>query len=353
MLSVASHHTRVIVGRLVRGTDLLKGLLEVCTQRHIRCGTLTALGAVEFAEVSHYDTRNKKYYPPRKLAGPLEVLSLNGNLTENQGELAPHLHGVLSRETDAGIEVLGGHIVSAQVFALEYTIIALDDVLLRRGPDKDTGLRLWEAAFEAGEEPVPAAPAEVPVPEALAPAAPEPPVREPRRSTRTATLPAPRSAARRTSRPPVEPEPASRVDAAFEEFAAVDPVVAPPVEPALSPPPEATWQDVIAVTREVAPTEPEEHEPPGAPGQPDEGAATISEADALGEEGEVYDLVPGDIVEHPKFGRSVVERVEGDGEYVQVRLRNHNLVRLSLDVIVLELIAHEDGHQVFRAKIDA
>jgi hypothetical protein len=64
------------------------------------------------------------------------------------------------------------------------------------------------------------------------------------------------------------------------------------------------------------------------------------------------EVEPGDIVEHPKFKRCKVERVEGDMEFVQVRLRNGNLVRLSLDIVRLVLVGSEGGHQIFKAIID-
>jgi predicted DNA-binding protein with PD1-like motif len=60
--------------------------------------------------------------------------------------------------------------------------------------------------------------------------------------------------------------------------------------------------------------------------------------------------VPGDLIDHPKFGRLQVERVEGDYEFVSARLRNQRLIRLSLDVLTLTLVGHEDGRQLFRAE---
>jgi uncharacterized protein len=370
MLSVASHHTRIIIGRLTRGSDLLRGLLEVCAQRQVRCASVTALGAVETAEVSHYDVRNKHYHPPRKLAGPLEILSLTGNLTENQGELAPHVHVTLSREGDNGIEVLGGHLVSAQVFACEYTIFALDDVLLRRGPDKDTGLRLWEAGFEAGSDPLPNAFPSTPPPGAeLAVEGGEPVAVSPAgESPTTAAKRAPRlSIAKAAPRQ----APSRRVQRTHEAEegprSPIEEVEAVALEASLdrgekrpSPPPEATWQDVISASGEAQgamdAARIEASRSLGfAASIQSNGADDLTPVgeESLGEDEEVYELAPGDIVEHPKFGRCVVERVEGDGEYVQVRLRSHSLVRLSLDVISLELIAHESGHQIFRAKIES
>ncbi len=53
-------------------------------------------------------------------------------------------------------------------------------------------------------------------------------------------------------------------------------------------------------------------------------------------------------VDHPKFGRCQVERVEGDSEFLSVRLRNQRLIRLSLDVLNLAPAGHSDGHRLFK-----
>jgi predicted DNA-binding protein with PD1-like motif len=60
----------------------------------------------------------------------------------------------------------------------------------------------------------------------------------------------------------------------------------------------------------------------------------------------------GDVIEHPRFGRCVVERIEGDAEFAQVRLRNMRLIRLSLDVLTLVRDGAEpDGARRFRAEV--
>ena len=62
---------------------------------------------------------------------------------------------------------------------------------------------------------------------------------------------------------------------------------------------------------------------------------------------------PGDYIDHPKFGRCQVERIEGDYEFVSARLRNQRLIRLSLDVITLHLVGREGERQLFRAELGA
>jgi len=303
MITVASHQTRTILGRLEKGADLIQGLLEVCRARKVRCGTVSVLGALETVELTHYDTKNKRYRPSRILAGPFEILSVVGNLSERKGEMALHLHITVSREGDNGIDVLGGHVLSGKVFACEFAITALDDVLLRRGSDRSTGLPLWKEGFEADAE--------------------------------SAATPDKTSATKAPA--PSKSEAASAPDGESPE--------------------KTTWDEVAAASAATQPPSAPGESAPSAPPTAAGGAAEPEdEEDDQGDEGEedgdYIDLSPGDIIEHPRFGACKVERIEGDDEFVQVRLRNRNLVRLSLDIVTLSLVGHEDGHQVFKAVID-
>jgi len=90
-------------------------------------------------------------------------------------------------------------------------------------------------------------------------------------------------------------------------------------EPA--PVPATTWQDVIAAKPEPPPVDP-------------------ADVDAR--------LERGDFIDHPKFGRLQVERIEGDHEFVSARLRNQRLIRLSLDVLSLVVVGREGEHRVFK-----
>ena len=71
--------------------------------------------------------------------------------------------------------------------------------------------------------------------------------------------------------------------------------------------------------------------------------ATSAQAGDTGDDLTKDPIRAGDVINHSKFGRCDVERVEGDQEFAQVRLRNGRLVRLSLDVLQLKRDGMEDG----------
>jgi hypothetical protein len=58
---------------------------------------------------------------------------------------------------------------------------------------------------------------------------------------------------------------------------------------------------------------------------------------------------PGDLIDHPKFGRITVERIDGDQEFVSARMRNQRLIRLSLEVLSLQPAGQADGKTLFKA----
>ena len=80
-------------------------------------------------------------------------------------------------------------------------------------------------------------------------------------------------------------------------------------------------------------------------------AAAAEAAAAREEEEEPYRPIRiGDFLEHRKFGRCVVERVDANEEFATVRLRNNRLVRLNIDVLNLRYQGDEDGKQVFASQ---
>ncbi len=175
MISGESRVGRRIVGRLERGDDVVGALLEACRKHGVRCGELRALGSFESVEVAEYDQVRKVWKPGRTFAGGgLEVLNLTGNVSERDGALALHAHVTLMRDRDNGVEMLGGHLNAARVFALEFVIETFDDLLLRRAPEDKTGLVLWREAIPL----VAATPTPTPTP-APTPVEPEPEIRAP------------------------------------------------------------------------------------------------------------------------------------------------------------------------------
>ncbi|HUB07548.1 MAG TPA: DUF296 domain-containing protein [Myxococcales bacterium] len=152
MLVAESRESRTLIIRCDRKDVLHDRILDVCKTQGIRCAAIRGLGAFEEAELVEYDQAKKVYKPSQTFRAAMELLSLQGNVSEKDGQPFLHLHAVVSREREdqaRRIEVLGGHLVRAVVFAAELTLDCYDDLRLHRLPDEPTGLSLW-GRCEAG-----------------------------------------------------------------------------------------------------------------------------------------------------------------------------------------------------------
>ncbi len=114
----------------------------------------------------------------------------------------------------------------------------------------------------------------------------------------------------------------------------------PKPAPTFEAPARTTWSDVVAASaasdRKHEPAAPAVRPAVNLPGE-DEGPA------------EALHVQPGDLIDHPKFGRCAVERVDSDMEFVTARLRNQRLIRLSLEVLTLIPAGQAEGKNLFRA----
>lgn len=297
MLSTESRRGRRIIARLDRGTDLFESIRALCQKHRVRCGELRGIGSLEQAELAAFDQAQRRWKPARTLSGGgLELLHLQGNLSEEDGTLSIHCQATVMRDRDAGVEVLGGHLRRAVVYSVELVIESFDDVVLRRQADAATGLARWQEALSEQEPTTVRAATEPGLVPATTPVAAPPPIGSP--------ILAPAAIA------PAPPVP-----------------VAPPSVQAPTATPAPTWAAVAAISQTRAP----------------EPAADEHDEDVL--------LNAGDVILHPRFQRCVVHRVEGNGEFVQVALKNGRVVRLSLEVLRLTPKGIENGQRIFAATV--
>jgi predicted DNA-binding protein with PD1-like motif len=120
---------------------------------------------------------------------------------------------------------------------------------------------------------------------------------------------------------------------------AYDDVVSDKPQPSFEAPARTTWSDVVAASA----ASDRKHEPAVRP------AVNVPGAEEPPPSDENVTVRAGDFIDHPKFGRCAVERVDGDQEFVTARLRNQRLIRLSLDVLTLIPAGQADGKNLFRA----
>lgn len=157
MTTGESRRGRRIVGRIGRGEVLPQALVAVCSERGVRSGEVRASGSLETIDIAAFDQVRKTWKATRAFTGGFDIVGFYGTVSERSGDLALWARAIVMRDRDNGIEVLGGHLVSARVYAFEYVIETFDDLLLRRTNDAATGLSLWGDAIPLGGEPAPPA----------------------------------------------------------------------------------------------------------------------------------------------------------------------------------------------------
>lgn len=145
---------RVLVGRLLPGTDVMEGIKKICNEYGIKNGVVTtAIGSLHKA-VFKYLIPNPElkmragYGEPYKLDGPIEFCSGMGLICQNEkGELVVHFHGVFNTSLRQGYEkvvpdyIYGGHFVEGEnpvAATLDIMIVELKGVEMVRKYDEET-----------------------------------------------------------------------------------------------------------------------------------------------------------------------------------------------------------------------
>jgi predicted DNA-binding protein with PD1-like motif len=150
MIVFESRHTRRFVVRVERGEDLVASLKRLAQSERFRAAWVRGTGLCEWAEVTDWDPDREALRAPRHLSGPLALLTCEGNVSMRLGEPYVELRGVLSREGDGGLQVLGGQLVVVAATNVELVLEVFEDVRLDRDEERETGLSVWKGERTPG-----------------------------------------------------------------------------------------------------------------------------------------------------------------------------------------------------------
>jgi len=127
--------------RLERGEEIHASLTAWAASAGCEGAVLTGLGAVEDVELGFYHL-DRREYERRVERGPLELLSLTGNLSVVDGRPVLHAHVVLMRDD---FTLAGGHLFRARVAVTGEISVERTDLRLTRQRNEEVGLPLLEA----------------------------------------------------------------------------------------------------------------------------------------------------------------------------------------------------------------
>mgnify|MGYP002626978029 CR=1 FL=1 len=125
--------------RLDPGDEVMESLRLLCERENIRLGTVYGLGAADRAELGLYRVDEKRLYP-RVFEGPMEITSITGNITDQEGAVYLHLHATLC---GADLQAVGGHLLSCRIAATGELFVHPMKGQVHRQKDDYTGLNIF------------------------------------------------------------------------------------------------------------------------------------------------------------------------------------------------------------------
>ncbi|SBT43239.1 PPC domain-containing DNA-binding protein [Micromonospora narathiwatensis] len=129
---------RVLVVVVDKGEDAVAAVNEVAQRHDIRGARVTAVGGFASADLGYFE-REKRDYRTIPVREQVEVLSLLGDIAENEGKPALHVHAVLGRRDGSTV---GGHLLHGEVWPTLEVIISEVGASLAKRVDQETGLAL-------------------------------------------------------------------------------------------------------------------------------------------------------------------------------------------------------------------
>lgn len=123
---------------LKRGEELHTVLANYAREAGLTSAWLSGLGGAGKATLGYYSLETKSY-SWQEFDGPLEILSLTGNLSMADGEPFWHIHGSLS---DTKLQAIGGHVKELVVGPTCELLVTPLSLPLTRLPDNETDMKL-------------------------------------------------------------------------------------------------------------------------------------------------------------------------------------------------------------------
>ena len=143
-LQKTSEKTIVYAGTLTGDADLHESFAQVAGIHGVRAANVFMLGGLSEVVLSAYDFKKGERLEPLTLTGAFEIVGGHGLISTLDDNPHVHLHLSLSSRTGDDVKLLGGHVVSAKAFAVEFTMLSYPGAGLARATDAGTGLQLLD-----------------------------------------------------------------------------------------------------------------------------------------------------------------------------------------------------------------
>jgi uncharacterized protein len=120
------------------GDELIAGLTRFASEHSLGGAQLTAIGGFSAATLGYFD-RDRKDYETIPVQEQVEVLSLLGDITFEDGKPMVHAHAVVGRRDGS---TRGGHVLEGHVWPTLEVVVTESPAHLQRRHDPALGLAL-------------------------------------------------------------------------------------------------------------------------------------------------------------------------------------------------------------------
>ena len=131
---------QTILLRLDPGDEVLTSLMDVTKKEGIKTAAIRGIGACDEVEIGLYEVA-EQHYEMRRFNEAMEMLALNGNISEQKGKPYLHAHAVFGRDD---MSPVGGHLNKAVISGTGEIFIDLIEGRTDRKVCDITGLNIWD-----------------------------------------------------------------------------------------------------------------------------------------------------------------------------------------------------------------
>jgi len=151
MIFAQVESSRSFVGCLDVQCELLASMKAICDEKGIDSAHITGYGYLEDPVIQKYSRAEAGYIAPQKQDGMYVVPLIHGSVSVGEDDKPEVLLFVQGAASERGrTKTIAGRLVSATVRQFEFFIQTVDNVILNRLTDKQTGLHLWLQMLPVG-----------------------------------------------------------------------------------------------------------------------------------------------------------------------------------------------------------
>lgn len=129
--------------RLDKGDEVVASLPALCRKEGIALAQVQGIGGCGEVTVGVFDTETKTYRE-ETVTGTLEMISLDGNITEYEDKPFLHAHATFAYHRDGEAKLLSGHLLKAVISLTGEIVLTPADGKIGRKYLDDLGIRVWD-----------------------------------------------------------------------------------------------------------------------------------------------------------------------------------------------------------------